>query len=199
MQYTRRTDLKEVASKLRGGASWLLDRETENRDPLSYPYGLGFALFAAADLCGLVGSREELDLALLFDGGEDRGPNLYTRMRCIRDLCSAAFCAANEQGQKSGGIFDLEWTIHPAKTAMQIWLCIVTAHANDSDPNTVQEVTRLFDDVFESLLCVVECLSAAKQGEPRAWPEISRHIAHVREHFDYSEEALINSLRKHEG
>src|SRR5207249_10380886 len=56
-------------------------------------YGLGLALIAAADVCRLVSRHDKLDLAALFDGGEERGANLYTRMRYVRDLCSSALFA----------------------------------------------------------------------------------------------------------
>ncbi len=165
-------------------------------DPLMHPQSLGFALLAASDICRVVSLGDRLRLAALFDGGEDRGPNLDTRMRCVRDLCSAASFAINLRAQGAGREPEPRWSVAPPKIAKQIWHAIVRQHANAADARSVSEVIHLLDDAFESLLCVSECLKEAGRRNRRAWGEISRHITHVRDHFDYAEQALISSMKR---
>ncbi len=197
-QFTLRMDLRKIGSGLRDEGTALLRRARNNRDPLRFPHGLGLALIAGADICRLVSGGDKLDLAALFDGGEERGANLYTRIRCVRDLCSSALFAVGIHERKYTAAIDSGVTMEPAKPLMQLWSDVIHNHANAIEPETVKEVAQLCDDVFESLLCVVEWLKASRGKDPRAWGEISRHIQHIRDHFDYAEHALIHSLRKSE-
>ncbi len=197
-QYTLRMHIRKIGSGLREEGTALLRRGRNNLDPLTYPNGLGLALIAAADVCRLVSRHDKLDLAALFDGGEERGANLYTRMRCVRDLCSSALFAVGIHELRSSAAIDSDFAIEPAKPLILLWSDLIHNHANAMEPETVKEVAQLCDDVFESLFCAVEWLKASRRKDPGAWGEISRHIQHIRDHFDYAEHALIHSLRKSE-
>ena len=64
---------------------------------------LGIALVEGASLFSILTSsvQECEGIHHLFDGGEEAGPNLDTRLRCIRDLCSASiYCAAHAFNRK---------------------------------------------------------------------------------------------------
>jgi len=197
-QYTRRSDLKKIVSRLLEEGIEILKQGENNPDPLAHPHSLGLALVAGAEICRLISSRDKLDLAALFDGGEERGANLYTRMRCVRDLCSSALFAVGIQERRSSAVIDLDVAIEPSKPLMQLWREVILKHANAIEPEAVKEVTELFDDVFESLGAVAELLRAVRRKGSPGWGEISRHIQHIRDHFDYAEHALIHALRKAE-
>ena len=188
--------LEDVARKLKRQGKAVLKRATAVRGPFAYPHTLGSALLVAAGLCKLAGSNDRPDMASLFDGGEDSGPNAYTMIKCVRDLCSAALWAASVQEHQSRKCSARKRPLYPRQPLARLWRDIVRKHANQVERETAAEAAQLLDDMFESLLCIAEWLRMAKPIGRCAWSEIHRHIVHVRDHFDYAEHALIALLKE---
>jgi hypothetical protein len=163
-------------------------------NPLAYPYTLGLALIAAAEICDIASSHNNSDLASLFDGGEDRGPNLHTRMRCVRDLCSAAVWPISLRDEQSLGDRHDEPTADSVKPTAEFWRRIIAQFANTSQPGAVSELSALLDDTMESLISISQLLKNCELNGGYEWAEIQRQTEHVRDHFDYAEEMLIASL-----
>lgn len=163
---------------------------------------LGMALIEAADLFRLL--SEDTDnrmMGPLFDGGESDGPNIETRLRCIRDYCSAAEYALRI---RSEGACDSERcpSVLDAGEGVgeETWLKYIAPHIN-STPDGIMEVARLLDDVLESTISIFRYIEQIIEGhvkkphEACCWEEIHRHAWHIQYHFDYAEEALISCLR----
>ena len=65
---------------------------------------LALALFETADLIKLLFHVDKTVIRNLFCGDEDTSPNIDTRLRCIRDLCSA--CVFGLTKRSDGQILD---------------------------------------------------------------------------------------------
>jgi hypothetical protein len=192
---TGKDNLRPCALQLREQGTKLFAAPRHDPNPFEYPYTLGLALIAAAELFEIVSSGNDLDLASLFDGGEDRGPNLYTRMKCVRDLCSAAVWPISLRNENSLAGLQAKSTSHCVMPSAELWHRIIARFANTSAPDAVSEISALMDDTMESLLCISELLRHRDRNDSYQWTEIQRHTEHVRDHFDYAEETLIASLR----
>ena len=156
---------------------------------------LALALIFAAEICEAASSERNTQLIGLFDGGETDTPNLHTRMKGVRDLCSAA--AWSIQGRSGEvSIPNDKYVSSVKKPAAAVWANLVNRFGSECDPRVAGEVAALLDDTFESLLSVSQLLESPESNSSDAWTEISRHIAHVRDHFDYAEEFLIATLRE---
>ena len=163
---------------------------------------LGMALIEATDLFSLLDERVDMrSVRSLFDGGESEGPNIETRLRCIRDYCNAAQYAARIRAEDAYDSercpFDVE---EYEGVGEEEWLKRISPHANSTGHELV-EVARLLDDTLESILNISRHISRLINGDVEKpheacyWNEIYRHTWHIGFHFDYAEDALISCLR----
>jgi len=152
---------------------------------------LARALLITAEICEVISSGKNADLKGLFDGGESNIPNLYTRMKAMRDLCSAAVWSIQVRSNRSSSTNE-EDILNVEKPDAGLWRGLVKQFANIPDARAADEVSALVDDTLEALLAVSRLLE--RPDTSGRWTEILRHLSHVRDHFDYAEEFLIATL-----
>jgi hypothetical protein len=156
---------------------------------------LMLALMFAAEICEAALSECNSDLAGLFDGGEPHLPNLHTRMKGVRDLCSAALWSIQVRSDDASDPNEVHVS-GVEKPMAGLWRDLVCTYGDKCDASVADTVAALLDDTFESLLAVSQLLELPESNSFGKWTEIHRHIVHVRDHFDYAEESLIGTLRK---
>jgi hypothetical protein len=157
------------------------------------PLGIGLvegaALFSVFDAS--IGQEEAV--RSLFDGGETRGPNLYTRLKCVRDLFSASSYALREKCLQDAAILSDNNPVAVATPGELQWIALMARHTCARDEECVREVARLLDDSLEAMIAIASNLRGVSTLPPRSGSrnEVYRHVCHVRDHFDYAEDMLL--------
>jgi hypothetical protein len=187
--------LRACSSKLRRAAEKWLRKPVTDETVLEQLNALALALLVAAELCEIASSDTGADLMTLFDGGESSGPNIYTRMRCLRDLCSAASWSLHVRENDTLREDNIQSDWGRQRPPVEFWRDVFNRFADNSDPTMSFEVTSLLDDALEAILSAAQLLTSTDSERGPNWMEIHRHIDHVRDHFDYAETFLIGSLR----
>ena len=135
----------------------------------------------------------EDDATQLFDASEDRGLNLDSRLKRIRDLCSASIpelrMLARSEGLPKPGQAD----VNGDEGRVLEWSQFFEARAAHASSSEWEEGARLMDDVAESLATVVALLNA-RDNRP-IWNEVYRNVTHVRDHYDHAENSIIGLMK----
>ncbi len=150
----------------------------------------GFDLFSIL----LFGSYNKIHN--LFDGGEDKGPNIDTRLKFIRDLFSA--CEYVTSYTKTSLIKTKSKTKIPKVSVVGInWLEVINLHIEQHEENVLTEVSNFINETLEALLSLGLMLDVSnlKLVSREIWQETNRHILHIRDHYDYAETYLIDVIR----
>jgi hypothetical protein len=182
--------------ELAGHKLWIEHASIEA--PCRSLWPLGGALVEGAMLYALLqadpSGNHKVSLARLFDGGESEGPNIETRLKCIRDLCSASIFALEDRSANLE--VQVGDVMEPIETpGVSYWCGLLSTCFPQKDNQAVTEVARLLDDVFSELVRITICLQVlAEENRPDIWPEIWRAASHIRDHFDYAEEIVIDSI-----
>lgn len=187
--------LRHCAARLRAASEYALPQRLVGESAMGRLDMLTLALMFAAEICEATQSEHNSDLAGLFDGGEPDLPNLYTRMKAVRDLCSAALWSIQVRSDNASYSND-EHVSAAGKPAAALWRELVSEFGDNCDAGVADEVVALLDDTFGSLLAASQLLESSESNSSDKWTEIHRHIMHVRDHFDYAEEFLIATIRK---
>jgi hypothetical protein len=186
------TKVKEVAQNL------FLYSHAEERASCYSLVPLSLALMEASQLYSMFCcSSDKSLLSALFDGNETKMPNLDTRLKCIRDLCSASNYGLNKRDENSSGSSILtKSNKKQSSPGAELWLEIIKKYAQPTKPGILLEVARLIDDILESMLCISNNLdNFFIRKETTSWDEIVRHSNHIKDHFDFAEDALIATMR----
>jgi len=175
----------------------LIKSQSGNCDPLQ---PLALALLESISLFKILGDQlKPKDLKVIFDSTESRGPNLYTKLRYIRDLCSAADYGLDKL---SGDYHEIDFDIvdKEVKThGEQKWKAIIFKYVMDKT-NNILEVARLLDDIYGSVQNICGCLDKINGNKTKSyWNEIHREVCHIKDHFDYAEDALLNIMQGTKG
>ena len=187
--------LRQCALKLRAASRCILPHRLADESAMARLDMLALALIFAAEICEAASSERNTDLVGLFDGGEPDAPNLYTRMKAVRDLCSAALWSIQVRSDNASYPND-DHVSGRGKPDAALWRELVSEFGDNCDARVADEVVALLDDTFGSLLAASQLLESSESDSLDKWTEIHRHIMHVRDHFDYAEEFLIATLRK---
>jgi hypothetical protein len=174
----------------------LLDSEFDNQNPLYSLWPLGMALLEGFNLFSILLFKSHKEIDNLFDGGQDKGPNIYTRLKFIRDLFSA--CGyATYYTRTSLTKPDLKVNLPDVSVEGINWLEIINPHVEQHEENILTEVFRLINETMEALLCIGLMLNVSKLNllSTEIWQETNRHTEHIRDHFDYAETYLLDVLR----
>lgn len=168
-------------------------------DPM-VPYAslvpLGFALLHVAALFEVLVDGHGSRIAQLFSGDEDESPNIDTRLRSVRDLCSASSYAARYRSQKALNASAPGYDSHPSGApGDQFWYQIIRRFVDWPAEDDLIEVCRFLDEMFEAALEIAEMLRSGGSTEQQVWDEVYRHVTHVRDHYDCVEEAIIDCIR----
>ena len=174
-------------------------------DVLQSPYrgllALGAALLEGACLYSALNDPYPLDsekIRPMFDGGESNGPNIDSRLRIIRDLCSASTFALNALSCNDGSNPKEEFiddSFKESEHEQRIWLGPFVAVSALNNEGERTELCRLLGDVFESFVHVSHILQILQDNaDKRLWNEAYREVCHIRDHFDYAEEILMASI-----
>src|SRR5262245_6771087 len=130
-------DYRQRMHDIQVAAEPLLNAPEPMRSACDSLLPLGLALVGLAELFSLLGSDNQEHINSLFDGGEMTGPNIDTRLRCIRDLCGATAYALRVKQQHNtasaldkGGVSDQT----PGEAA---WFGFIARHTNSCDEHTV--------------------------------------------------------------
>ncbi len=152
------------------------------------------AFWETSDLfCLLMENPSSSALTDLFDGGESKGTNLDTRLKFIRDLCSALIGLMNKNKNESSEASRLPVDIIQTP-GEEIWVTLIGGYI--AKPDNSQEIGQLLDDILEAMLGISQELSIMlDQDEKTNWGEIKRLLTHVVDHFDHTEEMLIESMQ----
>ena len=154
---------------------------------------IGLALWATSKLYRLLlQNPESQQLTQLFDGGELQGPNLDTRLKYIRDLCGASsyFFKRHCEETAETSVGPIEAVQTPGESA---WSALISSYIRSQE--TIQEVSRLLDDVLEAMLCIYQNLLLIQdRREGAILDEVHRHLTHIADHFDYAEEMVIEAM-----
>jgi hypothetical protein len=143
------------------------------------------------------GANEKLAPNELFDGGESAGPNIDTRLRFLRDLCSSSTFTVRDRASAAAQAHFEEAVSSIESPGETYWIRLVTqlTAINPADPNVV-ELGRLLDDVYTETERIANALNTVTTHEALIdWDEILRAINHVRDHYDYAEEMIIECIR----
>lgn len=101
LRIIKRSELNNVMDRTRAAGMKLISAASLEALPCENLYPLGLAMLEAAALYRMFDeSSGYRDLSFLFDGGERNGPNLYSRLCCIRDLCKAAQYGAEKRAYR---------------------------------------------------------------------------------------------------
>ncbi len=181
--------LKEIGD----WAGNLFRKTPKNHNPHLDWFPIKLALLATAQLYQQFLPHPDLhQVRQLLDGGEPHEPNLNTRLRYIRDLCSASTYFFKMKGRNSSdhSLDPVTMVQTPGEKVWSAWL------ANEvPESANVQELARLLDDVLEAMLCVYYNLLLLEDHDQEAiFDEVHRHLTHVVGHFDYAEEFLIEAM-----
>ncbi len=124
-------------------------------------------------------------------------PNLDTRLTCIRDLCSASLCGLEKREDELTGLTSSEELSEDQPSlGDKLWLEVIEPYAQPNESEALLEVARLLDDVLEAILSISDHLgNLLKDRGTGSWGEIARHAQHIRDHFDYAEDALVSIIR----
>jgi hypothetical protein len=128
----------------------------------------------------------------LFDGGETAGPNLDTRLRCIRDLCSASVYSLRVKAFHSNGATPQSCTDDVETPGEHEWVQLISSYACSGDDKAIVETSRLLDDLFEGMVHIARNLRRLAEGMAAgSWNEVYRSACHIRDHCDYAEEMVV--------
>lgn len=201
----RRLTSEEIKSQLiflQEVGKELLSYEFDILNPLNSLRPLGMALLEGYDLyLLLLVSQSSGKLSDLFDGPAEKGPNIDNWLKYIRDLCSASeYCIRwrpssnrmkNECKRRIKEIPEIS-------IGEEIWSNIITPYIRQlKEKIALIEISRLLDDMLEALLSIALLLKniSIEDLSEEIWDEIHRHIMHIRDHYDYAEEFVIDVLR----
>jgi len=156
---------------------------------------LGLALAEMAQLFEELLVAGPPEVHALFDGGETNGPNLDTRLKYIRDLCSASSYAVRGRIGDAFHAFVAAPDAPVESPGESAWLTILSEQANYGCHDSVVELARLLDDTFEAGAEIANSLGVFVTAEPACWNEVLRNLHHIRDHFDCAETLLIACMR----
>lgn len=197
VQITRYAAQKRLAT-LDKVSELLLGSQFASRKSFSSLLPLGIALSAGRNLFSILLSNSNEEIHTLFDGGQDKGPNINTHLKFIRDLFSASEYAIDMKISLAKAGFKKNF---PTVSVVGInWLDMINSHIKQTKKNVLTEALRLINETLEALLSIGSILSVYNLDiSKEAWKETLRHVVHIRDHFDYAETYLIDLLRPGEG
>lgn len=153
---------------------------------------LSLALLEAEDLFKIFSLCDDLMLKNLFKGDDELSPNIDTRLRCIRDLCSASVYALMKRAEESDSSASILMHNTSKSIDEKTWMEIFKHYTK---PEYCVELARLLDDILEAILSISDILSGfLTNGEKADWNELSRHIMHIKDHCDYAEDIIISCI-----
>jgi hypothetical protein len=171
----------------------LLDSELDIEGPLDSLKPLGMVLLEGFNLFSILISGSYEKIHNLFDGGEEKGPNIDTRLKFMRDLISASNRATYTRASLTHEAEDL-----PGVSVVGIdWLESISPHVEQHDESVLTEVLELINETLEALLSIAMMLNTSNLDSvsKEVWREIHRHVVHIRDHYDYAETYIIDMLR----
>lgn len=193
----QKDDKKDVITReilqLAAVSNKILKREAVYKEPCLSLVPLALSLKETCDLYSkLLHAPNSMDLQSLFDGGEELTPNIDTRLKCIRDLCSASIYGLKKRSQGEADQ-DVEYSAGPGQ---EYWIKIIEAYTNTDTQNNTIEAAKLLDDLLESMIAIAHTLSGIFDHGNGSWNEAYRHAKHIRDHYDYAEDFIISCLRE---
>ncbi len=180
----------EPVRRLWNAASWLMNSEQITELSCLSVKPLALLLTQSADLLKL--SSGACWPVEMLNADESGGPNLHTRLRCLRDLASGAVFAAEARWRENEAFEDASSVQHVSFTVD--WEGLLRRYCNtEADAQVVREVVNVLDDVVEAAVLI----AAEFVAPPRLpdWNEVTRHLIHIRDHFDFAEQHVIDILR----
>jgi hypothetical protein len=184
-------DIQSMGRQLLGSHD-LVDSPIQSLLPLGLALVEGGSLFSEFN----PSMDQGADLGALFDGGETAGPNLHTRLRYIRDLCSASGYGLQERALRSNRPSTESSNDAVETPGERAWANLIATHASSRDEKCIEEVARLLDDVLEAMIRIVANLRGLASGLSwGSWSEVDRHICHIRDHFDYAEDMVLDCIQ----
>jgi hypothetical protein len=159
---------------------------------------LGLALLEGAALFAVLEStaNDHHAIADLFDGGESNGPNLDTRLMCIRNLCGASIYGLRQRASEGSACDQSGCTEAVEAPGEAFWAKLISQYVASNDGPTITEVARLLDDVFEETARIAKYVKARlPYVPPKSWNEIYRAVCHIRDHIDYGESMILSCIK----
>jgi hypothetical protein len=186
-------------SKILTVANEIQEQEVRHEKSCYSLMPLAFALMEAVDLYSFIcDTSNKLRIANLFDANEVTMPNIDTRLRTIRDLCSASNYGLQKRSEEFPDNTPVDSkSLEGIPLGEGFWLETLRPYLDTANHKDSLEVARLLDDVLESVIIISENLNSLLKGSVAgSWNETYRQTSHIRDHFDYAEDSLISCIRE---
>jgi hypothetical protein len=181
-------------SKLSTVADRILEEPVVYEKPCFSLVPLALALMETFDLySNIFDSSDYHVIESFFDANEESMPNIDTRLKCIRDLCSSTVYALQKRAEEDVQHSQVDSQTH---LGQNYWVSILKPHTNYTNSADIVEAARLLDDLLESMIIVSETLHNLFNVNKGSWNEVYRHVRHIIDHYDYAEEFIISCLRQ---
>jgi hypothetical protein len=117
-------------------------------------------------------------------------------LKCIRDLCSASDFAleARSLNDREGLVPDSPE--HIDTPGGLYWANLIPGYVRLRAEKSIVEVARLLDELLEEVVRIARAIvSLGTAPSSCPWKEMHRAVRHIRDHFDFAEEMVIDCVR----